>query len=448
MTTTAWPRCPEAAAFLQDTFHTFVAANPPLDIMAARFLNEAGVLLLPLIDHWVLPEAPDLVAKLCGYGFVETATAEGDAVWEHPLARLPRVRLEQRLSHPRMALAVENLAAFAEAHGLPIVGQHGDPDSGYEEARYPLRAGTLAVVVRQGYRGFRPGELSANALRALTRVREQLRNRDRSGGDAAALQRAQHLVESVIGEIGPDRATDEFFAAERAFYMDRNHAARRQYAWQQQLGIGWANHDHHTYRSSRAGFRALIHLWHTLGFVSRERYYAGAEAGWGAQILEHPISRIVIFSDLDVAPEELDIDFAHTDLPPRNTLGTIGLWCALHGDSIGSAGMHHLECEFDFERARANFEAAGIEVMAPFTDLPMLKQAFTVAERWRVDPERITALQAQGLITADQAEQFLTYGAPGSHLEILQRWEGFKGFNKTGVSAIILATDARKQPTS
>ena len=34
---------------------------------------------------------------------------------------------------------------------------------------------------------------------------------------------------------------------------------------------------------------------------------------------------------------------------------------------------------------------------------------------------------------------------PGiSGLEVLQRWEGFKGFNKTGVSAIIQETDARR----
>ncbi len=41
-------------------------------------------------------------------------------------------------------------------------------------------------------------------------------------------------------------------------------------------------------------------------------------------------------------------------------------------------------------------------------------------------------------------ETFERTGAAGSHLEILQRWEGFKGFNKTGVSAIIRETDARR----
>jgi hypothetical protein len=187
-----------------------------------------------------------------------------------------------------------------------------------------------------------------------------------------------------------------------------------------------------------------MQLWEQLGFVRRERFYAGAEAGWGAQICEHPVSRVVLFSDVDMAPEELDIDFAATDLPPTTHLGTIGLWCALHGGSIGKAGMHHIECEFDFVQAQANLEEAEFGVMPPFTDLPMLKQAFSNAEIWPVAAERIDALIAAGSITLEQAERFRSQGAPGSHIEILQRWEGFKGFNKTGVSSIIRDTDARK----
>ncbi len=228
--------------------------------------------------------------------------------------------------------------------------------------------------------------------------------------------------------------------------MSRNAAAYWQYQEQQKkLGIGWANHDHHTYRSSRDRFRALMQLFLTLGFEMRERFYAGAEAGWGAQILEHPVSRVVIFADVDMSPEELDIDFANQDLPPRKELGTIGLWCELHGSSIAQAGMHHLEAEFDYKQVQANLENAGFSVMPPFTDLPMLKQAFTQPELWPVAPERLQKLLAAGSITPEQAAKFQTQGAAGSHLEILQRWEGFKGFNKTGVSDIIRATDARNE---
>jgi uncharacterized protein YmfQ (DUF2313 family) len=95
-------------------------------------------------------------------------------------------------------------------------------------------------------------------------------------------------------------------------------------------------------------------------------------------------------------------------------------------------------------QAQANLVAADFPMMPPFTDLPMLKQAFSTAEIWPVAAERIEALVTAGSITPAQAERFRSEGAPGSHIEILQRWEGFKGFNKTGVSNIIRDTDARK----
>ena len=82
--------------------------------------------------------------------------------------------------------------------------------------------------------------------------------------------------------------------------------------------------------------------------------------------------------------------------------------------------------------------------MEPFTDLPYLKQAFTEGELWPVDAQRWQAARTAGAITRQQAEQFRQSGALGSHLEILQRDEGYKGFNPSGINAIIAATDPRR----
>lgn len=82
--------------------------------------------------------------------------------------------------------------------------------------------------------------------------------------------------------------------------------------------------------------------------------------------------------------------------------------------------------------------------MPPFTDLPHLRQAFTRGEQWSVDPVRIERLRSAGQITDEQAQQFLQKGALGSHLEILQREDGYKGFNQKGISEIIAATDPRR----
>ena len=448
---TVWPRCPEAAAFLQDTFRAFALANPLVATMADRMRREAGVDLRTLIDHWVLPDTEALRAELTRCGFQNRLTMDADPVWAHTSARLARIRLSVDQVDPRIAIAVESISDFWDAWDLPAAGSRGDAESGYEEAHCALPVGELAAVVRIGYNGFRPGELSATYLRAIQSIRTKLRDR-RTGLDSfesidKTLRDLHTMLSGIVEEVGCDRATDEFFVAERAFYTERNRAATLQYRKQQELGIGWANQDHHTYRSSRAGFRGLLALWELLGFVPRERYYAGAEAGWGAQIMEHPVSRVVIFSDLDIGPSEVAIDFSSTELsqPDSNNsgLGTIGLWCALHGDSIAVAGMHHLECEFDFSAAVVSLNDSDVAVMPPFTDMPVLKQAFTAGELWPVEVARVQALAEQGFISAAQAQQFVSQGAIGSHLEILQRWDGFKGFNKTGVSDIIRATDAR-----
>ena len=178
-----------------------------------------------------------------------------------------------------------------------------------------------------------------------------------------------------------DLACHLIFEVEREYWQSRNRAARVQKARQDRLGLGWANHDHHTFRCSRRFFPRVIGMFTTLGFELRERFHAGAHAGWGAQVLEHPTTGVVIFADLDLAAEEATQDFAHQALPDLPRPGTVGLWVALHGESILEAGMHHLEAQFDFDALREGLKTeAGIDTMAPFSDFPFLRQAFTAGE--------------------------------------------------------------------
>jgi hypothetical protein len=161
--------------------------------------------------------------------------------------------------------------------------------------------------------------------------------------------------------------------------------------------------------------------------------------------MEQPVAGITTFNDVDLSPDELMGDFAHDPLPERDHLGTVGLWCGLHGESFNQAGMHHLEAQFDFDALTKQLEKEeGVKTMKPFTNFSYLRQAFTEGERWQVQPGRIERLLKAGLITAQQAKQFREQGTIGSHLENLERNDGFKGFNQTGVSEIIAATDPRK----
>jgi hypothetical protein len=159
--------------------------------------------------------------------------------------------------------------------------------------------------------------------------------------------------------------------------------------------------------------------------------------------MEQPACRFAVFADVDLAPDEVEGDFAHQVLPPRGELGTVGLWCALHGESMLQAGLHHLATRLDFNRATSGLDAWGIQMMRPFSEFTYLRQAFTRGERWAVAPSRLDRLAASGQLDGQERARFSEEGAVGSHLENIQRGDGFKGFNQQTVSDIIRRTDPR-----
>jgi hypothetical protein len=107
------------------------------------------------------------------------------------------------------------------------------------------------------------------------------------------------------------------------------------------------------------------------------------------------------------------------------------------------AGLHHLASRFVFDAVTDNLAEKGIKMMHPFSEFPYLQQAFSEGERWQIAEERLDRLVAGKQITEAQRERFAEQGAIGSHLENIQRAEGFKGFNQQRISDIIRRTDPR-----
>lgn len=292
---------------------------------------------------------------------------------------------------------------------------------------------------KRGTNTFAPICLSAAEIYHYSQAEELWKTRDRS-----SLEETLALTDQLVKLLDPDQAASLVLKVEREYWQSRNRAAQVQKNRQDRLGMGWANHDHHTFRSSRKNFHLLVKIFETLGFYCRERFYAGDEAGWGAQVMENSNARLVLFLDVDLTPEEVIQDFAHEPLPEVKSLGTVGLWCALHGDSILEAGMHHLEAQFAFETLIQDLKAYGVAMMKPFSDFDYLKQAFTKGEKWPVKLDKLTILVNSGQISQEQAAKFQQEEAIGSHLENLQRKAGYKGFNQHNVSQIIKETDPRK----
>ncbi len=79
--------------------------------------------------------------------------------------------------------------------------------------------------------------------------------------------------------------------------------------------------------------------------------------------------------------------------------------------------------------------------MEPFSDFTFLSQLFTTGEMWHVEKTRLDRLRHSGHFDQSKLNEFKEKGAIGSHLELIQRASGFKGFNQSSVSAILKATN-------
>lgn len=439
-----WICHPKAEGLILGILDKAIKQNQFIASLAESLHKHTSTRLFDWLDHIYCGYSAEMEKDLDQFGFVSETVAPTYRVYHHPGAQLPRVVMHDDLESIGIAVSVESISDFLMVRGMTAVIE-GSPYSGYRRCCVSNdNQVSCWVVERRGHIGMEPTIADESHLGKYVAAKEKWKTRPRALDDThEAILRNIAFAEEIVAILGQDTAAWIVLECEREYWQARNSAGQIQKNRQDRLGMGWANHDHHTFRSSRKYFTQLVRLFEILGFHCRERYYAGKEAGWGAQIMENPKCRLVLFLDVDLAADELEIDFAHHPLPELEQLGTIGLWCALHGDSILRGGMHHLEAQFMFEDLAQDLKGHGVTMMDPFSFFPYLKQAFTHGEIWPVDPRTVASLLSLGKITEAQAEKFLAYGAIGSHMENLQRREGYKGFNQKNVSIIIKKTDPR-----
>lgn len=440
-----WKCEPKAESLALKLLEESVQGNPFIYELQQDLLRHTSTRLFDWLDHIIVGNSSSIDKELEQSGYEAQHASPTYRVFHHPRAQLPRIVVRDH-DQPLVGIAVnvESIADFLMVRG--ITGWiEGSPFSPYRRCCVSTDNNiSLWVIERRGTESIEPTYVNGGYLEHYLEAVEKWKTRPRRLDDEdETMRHTLLLAEELVSLVGTDIAACIVLEVERYYWQSRNTAGQFQKNRQDSLGMGWANHDHHTFRSSRKRFPQLVRLFEILGFHCRERFYAGEEAGWGAQVMENPHSRLVLFLDVDLAPQELEFDFAHHPMPELHQAGTIGLWCALHGDSILSSGMHHLEAQFMFEELTKDLGHLKIRMMEPFSNFPYLRQAFTEGEVWHVEPKRIQRLLEAGKITRDQAEKFANYGAVGSHLENLQRREGYKGFNQKNVSLIIKKTDPR-----
>ena len=439
-TTGNWKVEEEAEHFLGKIMQKAYEECPEAHSFALRLQYALAVRLRDILDH-ITFDNRGMIPDLLAHGWNEK-TEEG--IYRNESGLFPAFVYHE--GPRKVAFKVEFIDDFLEANHLQhtVLGQAG---SQLRMAKIFEGDTAFWAVERHGTTSFSVQAQSEETIQRAAHYQHLFRTRRRKYQDAIeGLEDTEKLVTAAVEEIGADWSCDLFLRAEREYWMSRNQAGRTQKARQDTFGIGWANQDHHTFDSSRQYFYLTIRILEKLGFECRELFYAGAGAGWGSQILEQPVLQSVIFADIDLAPEELDIDFAHNEhIQPLYPLRRAGLWCAMHGESILEAGLNHLECMYDSKRFNEIFAGLNIAMMAPFSDFPHLYQALTVGEWWPVEPEKIDVLESEGHISKEVAEDFRKYGAIGSHFENLERNNGFKGFNQPGIDGILRVIDPRKQ---
>lgn len=436
---------PEAEKALLDILEEAMKKNNQLRELDKALQEKASTRLFDFIDHFSIGLREGIEEELGLIGFTVEDAGASYRVFQHTGAKLPRIVVRDESSViDAVAVKVESIAEYLMVRGRGGYIE-GSPFSPYRRCLISEENGvSFFVVERRGSISMEPIVEDAAAARKYVDSLEKWMTRPREIEDEdEGMRLTLHIATELIQAHGRDMAAWIVLEGERKFWQSKNKAGQLQKNRQDQLGMGWANHDHHTFRSSRSRFHLLVRLFEMLGFHLRERYYVGKEAGWGAQILENSRAGLVCFLDVDLDELELEVDFAHVPLNELQKLGTIGLWCALHGDSMLASGMHHLEGQFLFDKLREDLGQIGVSMMDPFSNFPYLKQAFTKGEIWQVSPSRVNRLVSENKITSEEAERFLKQGAIGSHLENLQRREGYKGFNKKNVSTIIRKTDPR-----
>lgn len=424
-----WESHPKAEELVLSFIEIALELNPTVSELSNDLLHLTNTRLLDWIDHIVLPDGEEVRHQLQSTGF----TQQGH-LFVHLNAKLPRIKLvESALFNIGIAVSVDNIASFIMTHGGGNFLIEGTPFGALRRCTFSsLNGAILWVIERRGAELIEPCYEDLEVIASYFYALENWMMRPRAFEDVLrgmeeTLELARYLVEAV----GQKRAAWTILEVERRYWQSKNRAGQIQKDRQDSLGMGWANHDHHTFYSSRKYFQELVEIFEVLGFTPRERVYVGKKEGWGGQVMENEALKSVVFLVVDLTEEESSQDFSHTVLHELPAIGKIDLWCSLHGESILQGGMHSLSALFASEKMQMYLKEQTITVIEVSNGSSFLKETQTLAEMWPVEERRLQQLLNSKKIDEETYKKWLHSGTFGSLLSCLERKEGYKGFDPT-----------------
>jgi hypothetical protein len=357
-----------AEKLLRERVESFLGLNSAARKLAGRMREETGTDFYDWMDHLAL--GPEDEQALRDLGFVPelAQTSNGATVLKPPWVTRLRVVVEEGMKPQAgvIALRAERVADFVSAHGL--AGRiEGEPYARLRRVVVSEENGArLEAVERNGYRGFMIVPLHIADLKGIIRAKDLWRTRPRHGVTAGeGFEAANRLLDRILSSVGPDLVCQSFFENERRYWEARNLAGHFQKCRQDRLGLGWGNHVSHSFHCSREHVSDFLKILSRLGFEMNGRIVpAGSEPGRATQLCLQPNLGILVYANVDLRPEERNVDLLMTELPPISPAGEAGRWTELHGESFLEGGMHHMEARFNLEWLREPFSRESFEMGA------------------------------------------------------------------------------------
>lgn len=224
-----WKPQPDAARVVDGLLEGFCTRCPYAIQLAKTLRSKTGTRLLDWMERLGIPAGDPRAERLPEVGFVSQQTREGVA-WHHPGGMFPVICVHDK-RHWLAAIKVESvedfLAARPQVTHAAIAGNQlapvrrvvvgGEPDA------------ELWVVERHGEPGWEARDVDAKQAEAIGFYRQEFENRKRHFDQPeAGFEHAKELITRAVDQLGVSHTCDLFFAAERAYWTSRNHAAQTQ----------------------------------------------------------------------------------------------------------------------------------------------------------------------------------------------------------------------------
>jgi hypothetical protein len=206
-------------------------------------------------------------------------------------------------------------------------------------------------------------------------------------------------VTAAETELGRDWSAALFVESEVEYWMSRCAPARLQNIRQTEAGVGWGSLRWLAYACSRETIYPSISLFELLGF-SRASATHLDDTAFLTLRPEPGLGLPAIILAVDSDRDELMFSRVVVAPSPLTSIGQAGLWCALFGESLLTAGplAAHAVCAVGDDNVSDTANLASIQCneLAP------------------IDPKRVRALEERKFITSDLGEKLRLNGSAGS----------------------------------